>query len=117
MPRHINLPRRAQEFLSSLSLVARGSLHDKIAWIFSLYDINHDGIITRHEMTEVVSAIYELLGHAIEPVLDAGSVERHVNAVFDVSGRDRSGRAGSTTILWSGVVWEEAGLSTNGIGR
>ncbi|KAF0304710.1 Kv channel-interacting protein 1 [Amphibalanus amphitrite] len=73
-----------QEFLSSLSLVARGSLHDKIAWIFSLYDINHDGFITKHEMTEVVSAIYELLGHAIEPVLDAGSVERHVNAVFDL---------------------------------
>ncbi|XP_043216080.1 calsenilin-like [Amphibalanus amphitrite] len=73
-----------EEFLSSLSLVARGSLHDKIAWIFSLYDINHDGFITKHEMTEVVSAIYELLGHAIEPVLDAGSVERHVNAVFDL---------------------------------
>ncbi|XP_037092251.1 calsenilin-like [Pollicipes pollicipes] len=73
-----------EEFLSSLSLVARGSLQDKIAWIFSLYDIDHDGLITKREMTEVVGAIYELLGASTDPALDAGAVERHVDAVFEL---------------------------------
>lgn len=31
-------------------------------WTFSLYDINGDGCITREEMTEIVTAIYELAG-------------------------------------------------------
>lgn len=80
-----------EEFLSSLSLVARGSLQDKISWIFSLYDINHDGLITKQEMTEVVGAIYELLGSYTEPVLEPGTVERHVNAVFDLIDTNRDG--------------------------
>lgn len=31
-------------------------------WTFSLYDINGDGRITREEMTDIVTAIYELMG-------------------------------------------------------
>ena len=30
-----------------LSVLARGTLHEKLQWAFHLYDINGDGIITK----------------------------------------------------------------------
>jgi hypothetical protein len=49
---------------------------------YSLYDVNHDGYITRSEMFAVISAIYNLMG-------DSGNVadhcpELHVNKIFKV---------------------------------
>lgn len=42
-----------QEFLEILSRVARGSVQDKLAWVFTLYDVDGDGRISRHEMEQV----------------------------------------------------------------
>ena len=41
-------------------------MEEKLRWIFSLYDTNHDGQITVEEMTEIVGAIYNLLGYSPE---------------------------------------------------
>lgn len=40
----------------------RGSIYEKLRWIFKLYDINGDGCITRGELWEVVIAVHELMG-------------------------------------------------------
>ena len=37
-----------------LSLLLRGSLLEKLQWMFSLYDVNQDGVITIEEMLQVV---------------------------------------------------------------
>lgn len=50
------------QFLVGLSILSRGSIEDKLAWCFNLYDINADGYITRDEMHTVVRAVYEMLG-------------------------------------------------------
>lgn len=36
-----------QEFVSGLSILARGTVNEKLNWAFNLYDINGDGYITR----------------------------------------------------------------------
>ena len=51
-----------QDFVLGLSILSRGTVAEKLRWTFSLYDINGDGLITREEMTEIVTAIYELAG-------------------------------------------------------
>jgi hypothetical protein len=68
-----------------LSILSRGSPIEKLSWIFSLYDIKGDGIISKEEMIFVVSSVYELLGESTLPVVEANSAEDHVQRIFEVS--------------------------------
>lgn len=74
-----------QDFLGILSKVSRGSVQEKLQWIFGLYDINKDGHITKKEMVDVVNSIYELLGRHTEPQVDEHSAVEHVDKIFHVS--------------------------------
>lgn len=68
-----------------LSVLARGTFHEKLHWAFSLYDINGDGFITREEMYDIVSAIYDMMGKFADPVIDEHTAKDHVERVFQVS--------------------------------
>ena|SRR6218665_1541510 len=43
-----------REFLTLLRVTRRGSLEERLRWIFDIYDIDGDGYITRDEMKEVI---------------------------------------------------------------
>lgn len=45
--------RCVQDFLQSLSQASRGTVQEKMRWIFCLYDLNGDGYISKAEMTSV----------------------------------------------------------------
>jgi len=66
-----------------LSILSRGTLEEKLKWTFSLYDINGDGAITPEEMTEMIAAIYDLMGKTTEPV-DETVLKNKVDAIFRV---------------------------------
>ena len=68
-----------------LSLLARGSLKEKLEWAFTLYDINRDGIITRDEMLCVISSIYNMMGRFSEPLVDEDTARDHVDLIFRAS--------------------------------
>ncbi|KAA0201994.1 hypothetical protein HAZT_HAZT007565 [Hyalella azteca] len=51
-------------------------------WIFGLYDVNHDGFISKKEMEDVVRAIYEMLGRSTNPPMDEAAPRHHVDKVF-----------------------------------
>lgn len=36
-----------QDFVVGLSILLRGTVHEKLKWAFNLYDINKDGYITK----------------------------------------------------------------------
>lgn len=36
-------------------------MEEKLTWTFALYDINGDGCVTREEMTNIVTAIYDMV--------------------------------------------------------
>ena len=74
-----------QEFVSGLSVLSRGNLHEKLLWTFSLYDTNGDGIVTKDEMLDIVTAIYDLMGKYAEPSIDEHTARDHVERVFEVS--------------------------------
>lgn len=69
-----------RDFMLGLSVVMKGTLQERLRWAFSLYDVNHDGYITRAEMFAVISAIYDLMGNSGH-VADH-CPELHVNKIF-----------------------------------
>ena len=73
-----------QEFVVGLSVLARGTLQEKLQWAFNLYDVNHDGIITKEEMSDIVTAIYDMMGRYVEPSIDDTSAKDHVERIFQV---------------------------------
>lgn len=36
-----------QDFVTALSILLRGTVHEKLRWTFNLYDINKDGYINK----------------------------------------------------------------------
>ena len=73
-----------QEFVIVLSVLSRGSLQERLQWAFSLYDINGDGLITREEMLDIVTAIYDMMGRFSEPSVHENTTKDHVDKVFQV---------------------------------
>lgn len=73
-----------QDFVQNLSILSRGSLEEKLRWAFTLYDINGDGYITREEMTDIVNAVYDLMGKVSEPCVDDNTVKEKVDRIFQV---------------------------------
>lgn len=50
------------DFVIGLSVLTRGTIDEQLRWIFTLYDINGDGIITRDELNRIVNSIHDLMG-------------------------------------------------------
>ena len=68
--------------MTILSKVSRGSVEEKLQWIFGLYDLDGDGLISKEEMLDVVGSIYEMLGRYTQPQIS--------RAAFGGSGTCRS---------------------------
>jgi Ca2+-binding EF-hand superfamily protein len=60
-------------------------MDEKLCWTFKLYDINNDGQITREEMTDIVTAIFELMGARQDPTLDEEAIKERVDNLFKVN--------------------------------
>ncbi|XP_014665339.1 PREDICTED: Kv channel-interacting protein 1-like isoform X2 [Priapulus caudatus] len=73
-----------EDFVLGLSVLARGTVTEKLNWAFNLYDINHDGYITKDEMLDIVSSIYDMLGAYTEPMVEENTAHDHVEAVFEM---------------------------------
>nr|KAG5705223.1 hypothetical protein BaRGS_011249 [Batillaria attramentaria] len=80
-----------EEFVMGLSVLSRGSLQERLQWAFSLYDINGDGIITKDEMLDIVTAIYEMMGRYTEPSIEENTAKEHVERVFQKMDLNRDG--------------------------
>ena len=46
-----------QEFCRTLALLSRGSLTQKLDWIFSLYDVNKDGAVCLADLEEITASV------------------------------------------------------------
>ncbi|XP_045532880.1 Kv channel-interacting protein 4 [Pieris brassicae] len=80
-----------EEFVTGLSVLSRGTIEEKLQWTFSLYDINGDGYITKEEMTEIVTAIYDLMGKIVEPMIDDDAIREKVERLFQKMDLNRDG--------------------------
>ncbi|XP_065556894.1 calsenilin-like isoform X2 [Artemia franciscana] len=80
-----------EEFLCCLSNISRGTLEEKIRWVFNLYDLNNDGLISRTEMLAIISSVYEMIGPSIEPPAGEETISDHVDRIFDAIDTNKDG--------------------------
>ncbi|XP_026136086.1 Kv channel-interacting protein 1 isoform X1 [Carassius auratus] len=80
-----------EDFVMALSILLRGTTTEKLQWTFNLYDINRDGYITKEEMTDIVKAIYDMMGRFTYPALKTDAPKQHVDAFFQKMDRNRDG--------------------------
>ncbi|KAK1159331.1 Kv channel-interacting protein 1 isoform X1 [Acipenser oxyrinchus oxyrinchus] len=80
-----------EDFVMALSILLRGSVREKLSWTFNLYDINKDGYINKEEMTDIVRAIYNMMGKYTYPVLRRDAPRQHVDAFFQKMDKNKDG--------------------------
>lgn len=64
--------------------MSRGTLDEKLEWTFQLYDVNGDGFISKEEMTEVMTSVYELMGKVSEGCKEENQIKAKVENMFKV---------------------------------
>jgi hypothetical protein len=97
-----------RDFLITLSSIMRGSIDDKIKWLFNFYDINRDGKITTDvgnhdfffnnqkellidrylilkEISSLIRCMYDLMGPNVNPPADEQTITNHIENVVQVS--------------------------------
>ncbi|KAH6560056.1 hypothetical protein BASA50_003205 [Batrachochytrium salamandrivorans] len=80
------------EFITALSVSARGDLDDRLSWAFQLYDLDEDGYIGKAEMLCIVDAIYRMIGTTEGLPYDEITPELRVAKVFSMMDLDNDGR-------------------------
>lgn len=70
-----------KEFLLAINITSGGKPEEKLEWAFQMYDINGNGTIEKHEMVEIIKAIYSMLG-ADESTVDL-SPEARTDEIFE----------------------------------
>ncbi|XP_046910307.2 A-type potassium channel modulatory protein KCNIP1 isoform X1 [Dermatophagoides farinae] len=70
------------DFVIGLSVLSRGTIQDKLKWIFSLYDVNCDGVISKDDLSRVIISVYDLLGKSVQPQVDESTYKQHIDRVF-----------------------------------
>ncbi|KAH1023057.1 hypothetical protein HUJ04_012337 [Dendroctonus ponderosae] len=79
------------DFLNILSKVSRGTIQEKLQWIFGLYDLNGDGTISKSELVDITTSIYEMLGHATQPAVNDNSAKEHAERIFQLIDANKDG--------------------------
>ncbi|XP_012662805.1 Kv channel-interacting protein 1 isoform X5 [Otolemur garnettii] len=80
-----------EDFVTALSILLRGTVHEKLRWTFNLYDINKDGYINKEEMIDIVKAIYDMMGKYTYPVLREDTPRQHVDVFFQKMDKNKDG--------------------------
>ncbi|XP_063784380.1 Kv channel-interacting protein 1 isoform X1 [Pseudophryne corroboree] len=80
-----------EDFVAALSVLLRGTIHEKLRWTFNLYDINKDGYINKEEMMDIVKAIYDMMGKYTYPVLKDDAPKQHVEIFFQKMDKNKDG--------------------------
>lgn len=72
------------DFMRSLAIISNGSIDEKIRWLFQMYDLNKDGLISHDEIESMINSIYDLMGESIDRSGDIEERNKHYEYVIEV---------------------------------
>ncbi|KAK6765783.1 hypothetical protein RB195_025601 [Necator americanus] len=82
-----------QEFAVQLSLFSKGTLEQRLDWLFDLYDCNGRGYITEEDHLIVCRAMYALVGiHYYKEKHFPVALKRHIKHQFSKLDKNRDGK-------------------------
>jgi len=71
------------DYILTLSVLCRGTIEEKLRWIFRFYDIAGEGQLSRENFGEVIKSLYELIGPSVQPRVQEGEIQRHIDEIFE----------------------------------
>ncbi|XP_037126992.1 Kv channel-interacting protein 2-like isoform X6 [Syngnathus acus] len=80
-----------EDFVFGLSIILRGTINDRLNWAFNLYDLNKDGCITKDEMLDIMTSIYDMMGKYTYPTMQDDAPREHVENFFQKMDRNKDG--------------------------
>lgn len=70
------------DYAHALSNLLRGTIEEKINFIFRLYDLNNDNVITLDELSRIFFAVYRLLGDNVNEKHDQLTYEQQAERLY-----------------------------------
>lgn len=70
------------DYAHALSSLLRGSIEEKINFVFRLYDLNGDNVITLDELSKIFFAVYRLLGDNVNQRHDQLTYEAQAEKLY-----------------------------------
>ncbi|CAF0790106.1 unnamed protein product [Didymodactylos carnosus] len=82
-----------EEFVLTLSLLAHGTIEDRLSWVFNLYDVNKDGKISRRDLAELIESVFNLMipARKLDLVHISNNIEQRTNDLFEKWDVNRNG--------------------------
>ncbi|ESN94673.1 hypothetical protein HELRODRAFT_185129 [Helobdella robusta] len=77
-----------REFVTTISVAARGTANEKLLWAFNLYDIDGNHYLSPNEITEILTAIYKAKSVS-NPV---PSIKETVDMIYAQADDNKDGR-------------------------
>ncbi|ETN77305.1 EF hand [Necator americanus] len=71
-----------QEFVKALSVLCRGTIDEKIDWLYKLYDPKGKGEITWHRLFYVITSMDDLMGRRARPLPTREQRAQHAHNIF-----------------------------------
>lgn len=79
-----------ENFVIRLSTALHGSQEDKLKWMFYLYDVDGDGVISKEDLNVVVSAVHNLIGPSSGPG-NGMAIDKQVVRIFEILHKSENG--------------------------
>ncbi|XP_033741515.1 neurocalcin homolog [Pecten maximus] len=76
-----------REFMCALSVKSRGHSDQKLRWAFQMYDVDNNGYVSRDEMTEIIQAMFKMVGNG-----DESTAEERTDKIFSMMDKNADGQ-------------------------
>ncbi len=66
-------------------MLNRGTVDQRLAWIFALYDNKHRGYIVEDDFEKIIRAVYELMGLQLNDARNVTDLRNHTRDLLRAS--------------------------------
>ncbi|GMT06123.1 hypothetical protein PENTCL1PPCAC_28297 [Pristionchus entomophagus] len=80
-----------EEFVNGLSIISRGSVLEKLNWIYTLYDVDRQGVIGHLELMKISQSMFDLIGNNLGPPVSYQYLLEHASTIVQRMDANKDG--------------------------